>query len=60
MVHHINLVYAGLSIVFLCFIAYMFLYGRGLKTRNSNMGPESEIAPPTQKKEREGRTGTIT
>jgi hypothetical protein len=67
--HYANLAsYIGCSIVFIVIVAYMFIYSSRLKTRRDTrdklgrapVSKEEGIAIATEKKEREGRTGSIT
>jgi hypothetical protein len=51
-------VYIGAAIFFLAVITYWIVYTRSLKTR-AGVGKNEGIAMPTQRKERNGRTGTI-
>ena len=60
-------VYVLIAVVFVSIVTYMILYTRGLKTRQTTIDAkgrppvdvEEGIAIATQKKERTGRTGTI-
>lgn len=60
-------VYIGASVVFAAVVLYMILYTRGLKAKQAALDAkgrpevdvEEGIAIATARKEREGRTGTI-
>ena len=60
-------VYIALGVVFLGVLTYMFLYTRGLKSKQATLDEkgrlpvsrEEGIAVATLEKERAGRTGTI-
>jgi hypothetical protein len=60
-------VYIALGVVFLGVLTYMFLYTRGLKTKQATLNElgrlpiskDEGIAVATLEKERAGRTGTI-
>ncbi len=60
-------VYILIAVIFVSVVTYMILYTRGLKTKQTTLNEkgrmpasrEEGIATATLKKEREGRTGTI-
>ena len=61
-------VYAIIALVLIGVFVYMFLYTRGLKSKQATLNQkgrmpasrEEGIALATEKKEKAGRTGTIT